>query len=208
MTYVVTSRRVASSVANSNRNLYHRPQMVMIRILAGLCAALALTACSKPTVCTVPEPANLWVRGTNGLNPDPDGSPLPTLVRVYQLSNVGELEQASFEEMMRTPEEVLGESILATEELTVYPGRSTFRVFERNPGANYVVAVAVVRQPSGNQWRTVMPMPGCNTKGDARPMVRLVLDGYSIEGSLNRDEEPDGCDDDDVDCLRERSDAN
>ncbi|NNE18552.1 MAG: type VI secretion system lipoprotein TssJ [Myxococcales bacterium] len=175
--------------------------------LACLCGALLLVACNKPTVCTVPEPANLWVQGSARLNPDPDGEPLPTLVRVYQVSNLGELEQATFEEMMRQPEDVLGETLLATEEITVYPGRSSFRGFERDPGANYVVGVAVVRQPSGNQWRTVLSMPGCMTKGGARPMVRLMVDGYTIEGAINRDEDPQGCDQDDSACLSARADA-
>ena len=179
--------------------------MVMRRTLAWVCFGLAFTACNKPTVCTVPEPANLWVRGSAALNPDASGDPLPTLVRVYQLSNLGELEQASFEQMMRKPEEVLGETLLATEEVTVYPGRSTFRSFERDPGANYVVGVAVVRQPGGTQWRAVLSMPTCGKKAKARPMVRFVVDGYTIEGAIDRESTPEGCKDGDTECLRERA---
>ena len=179
--------------------------MVMLRILACFGLVVAIAGCNKSTVCTIPEPANLWVQGSHELNPDPSGDPLPTLVRVYQLSNLGELEQASFEQMMRQPEEVLGETLLATEEVTVYPGRSTFRSFERDPSANYVVGVAVVRQPSGNQWRAVLTMPSCGKKAGARPMVRFSVDGYAIEGAINRDSEPEGCDDDDVECLQERA---
>jgi type VI secretion system protein VasD len=179
--------------------------MVIPRIVLCLGAIFALAACNKSTVCTVPEPANLWVRGSVDLNPDASGDPLPTLVRVYQLSNLGELEQASFEQMMRRPEEVLGETLLASEEVTVYPGRSTFRSFERDPGANYVVGVAVVRQPGGTQWRAVLPMPSCGKKAKARPMARFVVDGYTIEGAIDRDSNPEGCKDEDTECLRERA---
>jgi len=179
--------------------------MVMLRILVCFGLVFATVGCNKSTVCTIPEPANLWVRGTHELNPDASGDPLPTLVRVYQLSNLGELEQASFEQMMQKPAEVLGDTLLATEEVTVYPGRSAFRSFERDPGANYVVGVAVVRQPSGNQWRAVMTMPSCGKNAGARPMLRFLVDGYAIEGTVNRDSKPEGCDDDDDECLQERS---
>lgn len=164
-----------------------------------------VAACSKPAVCSQPEPANLWIQGSEDLNPDPSGDPLPTLVRVYQLSNLGELEQASFEEMMQRPEEVLGDTFLGMEEVTVYPGRSTFRSFERDPGANYVVGVAVVRQPGGTQWRSVLQMPGCGKRAGDRPMVRFFVDGYAIEGSIARESSPEGCKDEDTACLQERA---
>ena len=179
--------------------------MVISRIVLGLAAIVVMVGCNKSTVCTVPEPANLWVRGTADLNPNSSGEPLPTLVRVYQLSNLGELEQASFEQMMQRPEEVLGDTLLASEEVTVYPGRSTFRSFERDPGANYLVGVAVVRQPGGTQWRAVLPMPTCGRKARDRPMARFVVDGYTIDGTLERDAKPEGCKDEDTECLRERA---
>jgi type VI secretion system protein VasD len=177
--------------------------MLRISVITGL--ALAVLACNRSTVCTIPEPANLWVQGSDRLNPNASGDPLPTLVRVYQLSNLGELEQASFEEMMQRPEEVLGETLLASEEVTVYPGRSTFRSFERDPGANYMAGVAVVRQPSGASWRTIITMPTCGKKAKERPMVRFVVDGYSIEGRIGRESDPEGCDHDDIGCLLDRS---
>lgn len=179
--------------------------MVTMRTVLGFALFCLLAACTKSSVCTVPEPANLWVQGSYDLNPDASGDPLPTLVRVYQLSNLGELEQASFEEMLAQSDEVLGETLLATEEITVYPGQSTFRSFERDPSANYVVGVAVVRQPSGTQWRSVLTMPTCGKDSGTRPMVRFTLDGYSIEGRVGREDKPEGCDDGDTGCLAKRA---
>ncbi|MEM7137424.1 MAG: type VI secretion system lipoprotein TssJ [Myxococcota bacterium] len=170
-----------------------------------MASILALTACNKSTVCTKPEPANLWIQGSEELNPDASGEPLPTMVRVYQLSNLGEIEQVSFEDMIRRPDDVLGETVLGMEEVTVYPGRSAFRSFERDPGANYVVGVAVVRQPSGTQWRKVLQTPSCPKRGSDRPMVRFMVDGYTIDGSLGREAKPEGCDDGDAQCLNDRA---
>jgi len=179
--------------------------MVTTRIVLVFALAGLWVACTKSAVCTVPEPGNLWVQGSYELNPDSSGEPLPTLVRIYQLSNLGEFEQASFEEMMTGSDEVLGDTLLATEEVTVYPGRSTFRSFERDPGANYVVGVAVVRQPSGTQWRSVLTMPDCGKDAGTRPMVRFSLDGYGIEGRVGREDKPEGCDDGDAACLADRA---
>lgn len=179
------------------------PPRLSTLLLIGL---LGATACKGGQVCSKPEPANLWVSGAEDLNPDPAGEPLPTLVRVYQLSALGELDQASFKQMMTRPEEVLGETLLAAEEVTVYPGKSSFRSFERDPGANYAVGVAVVRQPTGTSWRAVLPLPTCG-KSSALPMLRFVVEGYAIRGTVGRESKPEGCKDEDADCLRERAGA-
>lgn len=196
------------SVANVTRNPYHpadsAPHMRTLGLSAFLVSLVVAAGCSKPHACEKPEPANLWAAASEELNPNPDGEPLPTLIRVYQLSEVGELQQASFDELMRDAEGALGDSLLATNEITVFPGRSAFQDFERDPGAKYVVGVAVVRQPSGTSWRAVLPMPMCG-ESSARPMVRFFVDGYSIQGTIGRENKPEGCKSDDDECLRART---
>jgi hypothetical protein len=36
-------------------------------------------------------------------------------------------------------------------------------------------------------------------------MIRFLVDGYTIEGTIDRDSRPEGCDDEDTECLRERA---
>jgi hypothetical protein len=36
-------------------------------------------------------------------------------------------------------------------------------------------------------------------------MVRFVVDGYTIEGASDRESSPEGCKDEDTECLRERA---
>ena len=165
---------------------------------------VVVAGCSKPHACEKPEPANLWAAGGEGLNPNPDGEPLPTFIRIYQLSEVGELQRASFNDLMRDAEGALGDTLLATNEITVFPGRSAFQDFERDPGAKYVVGVAIVRQPSGTSWRAVLPMPLCGGSS-ARPMVRFFVDGYDIRGTIGREKKPEGCNSDDDECLRKQA---
>ena len=170
--------------------------------LAGM--ASGLMGCAGGKVCTGGEPANLWVSGSERLNEDASGRPLPTMVRVYQLTGLGEVEMASFEQLLGAPDRIFKDTLLATEELTVYPGRSAFRAFEREAGAQYVVAVAAVRKPSGDQFRSILALPRCG-ESSVRPMVRFVIDGYRIQGSVQREKKPEGCKDEDAECLVERA---
>ncbi|MEM9191862.1 MAG: type VI secretion system lipoprotein TssJ [Myxococcota bacterium] len=177
---------------------FSRPSVRLLALLA------ALTGCKGGDVCTKPEPANLWVSGADDMNLDPEGGPLPTLVRVYQLSSLGELSRASFADIMGNPQAVLGDTLLGTEEITVFPGKAAFRAFERAPGANYAVGVAAVRQPTGTSWRAVLPLPKCG-RDSAQPMLRFFVEGYSIRGTVGREGNPEGCKDENAECLRERA---
>lgn len=160
--------------------------------------------------CDPPSSLVLTIEAARRLNPDPRGRSLPTVVRIYQVTEAGPVETASFHEMWRTPEEVLGEGLLGTDEVTIYPGRRIVRGFERNPDANYLVAMALYRNPAGVSWRTILelpPTPGeqaCAAQAGGAdedevpdpvvPHILVELDTYRVEGSmeLHRVDEP-GC---------------
>ena len=109
--------------------------------------------------CNAQENANLRVEATDRMNPDEDGRPLPTLVRVYQLGSIGTMETASFDDIHQNDEEILGDAFLGKDEFTVYPESRTNRQFERNPDANFIVGFAAVRRPTGVSWRTILELP-------------------------------------------------
>lgn len=128
---------------------------------------------------------------------------MPTIVRVYQLRDIGSFEIASFEEVWQRPEAVLGDSLLSKDEVTLYPSQVVTRSFDRNPAANFVVAVGIFRRAVGNTWRTVMPLPPTRSQtqcalaqsGDDDgpppiPQVTLLLEDNHIRGIL-RLVEPD-----------------
>lgn len=189
--------------------------------------ALTLAACgggqsaSRPS-CEVQEDAQLRIESTDRLNPDTDGSPLPTVVRVYQLANLNVMETASFEEMWRNDEELLGDAMLAKDELTIYPDTRINRQFERNPEANFIVGMAVVRRPTGVSWRTILELPPPAQEAQCAALqedpeseppepptvyLRFELDDYQIEGAVRLEYPPPPCADDDLVCIAERDAA-
>jgi hypothetical protein len=119
-------------------------------------------------------------------------------VRIYQLTDVSNLQFASFEQVWRDPEGTLGEALVKAEELTIYPGQHAFRAFERDASANYLVGVAIVRRPVGVSWRSVLELPmnaserrcaamQSEEEGPPLPQISRVLfrvDGYRIEGEV------------------------
>lgn len=200
--------------------MFHRPLLLSV-------ATLALVGCGaavpRPS-CDFPEAGNLSVQGTDRVNPDARGRSLPTIVRVFQLSTIGALEDATFDELWHAPEEALGDAVLSMEEMTYYPsndgeaGPVIRRPFERNPEANFIVGMAIVRRPAGVSWRSIVELPvpaaavACAAQQqdpEAPPppaeisQVRFELDDYRIEGYVTRAPAAASCDGGDLSCLRE-----
>ena len=184
--------------------------------------ALVVSACAnnaRPS-CDPQENANLRIAATDRLNPDEEGRPLPTKVRIYQLANIGAMETASFEEIWENDEETLGEEFLGKDEVWIYPDSRISRQFERNPDANYIVGVAIVRRPTGVSWRTILELPPPAAEAQCAalqenpeaapaepPTVALAfeLDDYQIEGAIRLVYPPPPCAETDVMCLAEQA---
>jgi type VI secretion system protein VasD len=182
-------------------------------LLAAGCGA----APARPD-CDPQETGNLRIEASERANPDPDGRPLPTIVRIYQLANLGTAETATFEELHESDADTLGDALLGRDEVVVYPGTRQLRQFERNPDANFILGMAVVRRPAGVSWRTILelPPPAADAQCAALqedpeapppepPDLSLVfeLDDYQIEGSVRLEYPPPPCADDDPICQAE-----
>lgn len=196
-----------------------------LRTSIALIALGALAACggnnARPS-CDAQENAQLRITATDRMNPDEDGRPLPTIVRIYQLATLGTMERATFDEIWTADEDTLGDAFLGKDELTIYPDSVISREFERNPDANYVVGVAIVRRPTGQSWRSILELPppaqeatcaALQENPDEAPpeqptvYVAFELDDYQIEGSVRLEYPPPPCADDDVICQAEQSAA-
>jgi len=190
-----------------------------------LLLALVLVACgggqSRPD-CDAQENASLRVMATERMNPDEEGRPLPTLVRVYQLASISVMETADFDDIHTNDEETLGDAFLGKDEFTMFPETQITRQFERNPEANYIVGFAAVRRPTGVSWRTILELPPPAAEATCaalqenpdeappeQPTVYLgfELDDYQIEGSVRLEYPPPPCADDDVMCQAEAAAA-
>jgi type VI secretion system protein VasD len=170
---------------------------------SGLARALSLAlvvltagcAGARPT-CKVPSAVELEVETSDRVNRDAEGRSLPTLLRLYQLRDFSRLQMASADDVFENPKDTLGDTLLGTEEVTLYPGQVIVKRFQRNPQADYVVGVAIFRNPVGSAWRTVQefPMPGdpCAERNDPKAAprfvdlrIRMFLENYRIESVSN-----------------------
>lgn len=152
---------------------------------AGGCAS-ARAAEARP--CTLP--IEVALEASARLNPDLDGTPLPTVVRLYQLAALERIEQADFDALWDDPKDVLAEDVLASRELTLFPGNTQRLQVELRPDVRFLAAMAVVRQPTGTQWRALMPLPesarmcaAYAASGAPSPALTFQFDGYRAEGS-------------------------
>jgi type VI secretion system protein VasD len=169
-----------------------------------LCSACAHHAASAPATarpsCPVPNDVQLEIEASDRVNPDEDGRSLPTRLRLYQLSDLTRLQRSNFDDIWSRPKESLAETALSSEELVIYPGQVTVHRFKREAKADYMVGVAIFREPEGEGWRTAQewPLPGdpCEKSGQAlthkvdKLRLRMFLEGNRLESVNNYAELP------------------
>lgn len=164
-----------------------------------LCAlgAGGLIGCAGPgPTCPVPSKVELEIETSDRVNRDEAGESLPTILRLHQLRDLSRLQRATFEDLWRSPEEVLGDTLVRSDQLTMFPGQVAVSRFQRDEKADYLVGVAIYRQPVGQSWRTIQewPLAGdpCAEHDDdkAAPKlgqlrVRMFLRDYRIDSVNN-----------------------
>jgi type VI secretion system protein VasD len=168
-----------------------------LRALIAIAAVFGAYGCAgtMPT-CKVPTAVELEIETSDRVNRDDEGRSLPTLLRLYQVRDLSALQMSSFEDILEHAKETLGDTLLETDELTVYPGQVMVSRFERNEQADFVVGVAVFRNPVGTAWRTIeeWPMPGdpCKEQDDDKAgpkladlRIRMFLEDYRVESVNN-----------------------
>lgn len=155
-----------------------------------ICCALGACAGTTPS-CKVPRALEVEIETSDRVNSDAEGRSLPTLVRLYQLKDLSLFQMAEFNDIWQSAKQTLGETLIAVRELTTYPGQVVVERFERDEKADYLVGVAIFRNPVGSTWRTLseLPLPGdpCAERDDdqAAPQLedlrmRVFLEDYRI----------------------------
>ena len=140
-------------------------------------------AANEPPPCKGNEPLRVVLTATARLNPGEKGEALATVIRLYQLKDVNKLVGVGFDDLLDHDKDTLGDDFVAVQEVTLNPGERLEPAVTRNPAANYLLAVALFRQPAGTTWkaskRLSPPDPQfCNNN---EGVVRLALDENRIE---------------------------
>ena len=104
-----------------------------------------------------------------GVNPTPQGQPRAVVVRVYQLKNDARLFNATFEKIWKDDKNTLGEDVVKSEEMLVYPGTRADVAFTRPEPVQHVAVVAIFQSPQGRSWFTSMDLPPIPEAGKCGP---------------------------------------
>nr|WP_293145110.1 type VI secretion system lipoprotein TssJ [Moritella sp.] len=107
---------------------------------------LSLTACSSTDV-------RLNLSASADLNSNNNNEALPVIVRVYQLADVKTFRNASFDQLWKADELILGSDLVDKTELTVKPNAKLDYEFVQADGANYIALFAMFRNVEANNWR-------------------------------------------------------
>ena len=169
--------------------------MIALRLFR-IAIAVLLVSCAgaagAPQVAPPPAPCALPIRvslqASERLNPNEHGESLPTSVRVYQLKQAARMEASAFSEVWRAPSAVLVDDLLAVQVVTLFPGQAAELEVALAPDTRFLSGVAIFRQPSGTQWRSILPMPlspgwcaDYAARGSPSPAVTFRFQDYSVE---------------------------
>lgn len=161
----------------------------------------------EPKKCQL-QVVTMTVLASPSINPTSEGLPRPVIVRIYQLKNDVNLQNATFEQIWKDDKNTLGDDLVKVDELPAYPNSRTEVKFERDDSAQYVTAVALFRNPKGKSWFTSFELPPSPAKGECgggctgdeckendkpkNPVYAVWIDGTRIDtGDDHLDEFPE-----------------
>jgi type VI secretion system protein VasD len=150
------------------------PSRASTRLVTAL--SLLLASCSLFGGDSYPATVEVTVRASDRLNPDESGQSLPTVIRLYLLKSHAKLEAADFDDLYRRAKELLGEDLVAVEELVLSPGDTATRRLAPEKAARALAVVGIFRRPVGGNWRSVVELP---KERSAR--LSFQVDGYRVE---------------------------
>ncbi|HRI07133.1 MAG TPA: type VI secretion system lipoprotein TssJ [Nannocystaceae bacterium] len=154
-------------------------------------AALGASGCRAKATCApgAATPLMLRLRADPRSNPSPQGNPLTTEIRVYQLAAARSFEESSYEELLEGAEARLGEDLVAASVAAeyLYPGGEITATIEREEKARFVAVTAFVREPIGRSWRLLVPLPTNDSCRDGKPVgstLEVQLRGSRLSGGI------------------------
>lgn len=134
---------------------------------------LPLLACNnqpKPTILTVQYDAS------TDLNPDIYGKPAPLVVAMYQLKSVADLEDRDFYSLDKNNGDVLGEALVAKDQVEIRPNQTLTLNEKLSPEANHIAFVASYRDIDNATWRLITPIEDIKSK-----KLTIVLGANAIK---------------------------
>ena len=137
-----------------SRRRRNRPEQTALVFLSLLLIIAAGTACGGK------QQIRMAIESSKFTNPDDTGSPLPVVIRIYQLREKDKMEKAVFMSLWKSDQEILGEDLLERREVTLLPDSTMDLKIEADmeKGTKYIGIMALFRKPQGDNWRQILPV--------------------------------------------------
>ncbi len=150
----------------------------MRRVLKTIVFAATLSflhACGGPMV-------NIGLNSNESLNPDRKGDPLPVVIRVYQLNDKGAFQSATFNQIWKNDESILGNTLLSRNEIILNPSSKDEVEVDRHADAKYLAVVAIFRNPIERKWRDLQDISAgwVSRKLDLSETIEVSLVGNTL----------------------------
>lgn len=149
-------------------------KQMWLRVVLVVSISILLSACSAPQV-------KVNLSSTANLNMNMAKEPLPVVVRLYQLSDPKQFENATFNELWKDDLSVLGNSLLKKDSLTLDPASQQKIRFERHEQTRYVALMAAFHNQPNNSWRIVKKTGGSFLGMKMSTNIKAILKDNIIE---------------------------
>ena len=137
------------------------------KVLIGYVGLLLLSGCSSTDV-------RLNLSASADLNANNHNESLPVIVRVYQLADVKTFRNATFDQLWKADELILGSDLVAKKELTVKPSAKLDYEFVQVDGAQYIAMFAMFRNRDDRSWRWLHKLDAGTLSFDPEFDVQLL----------------------------------
>ncbi|MEI2415183.1 type VI secretion system lipoprotein TssJ [Orrella sp. JC864] len=138
-----------------------RPLTPVQRLALGavlLLAALLAAGCAS-TAKRVGVPYEVRLIASDDVNPDARQRPSPVQITVYTLRSTRGFEQSDFFALQGDPRQLLGEELIAVEQVILRPGQVHELRGAGDPQAQALGVVAAYRDLEHSDWRLTIPLP-------------------------------------------------
>lgn len=193
-------------LASFTHRMRRRAAHVLVGL--GLSTGLAVGAfgigCAQAPPPAAPKPCDvqivtLRIYAADNINPNENQNPRSVVIRLYQLKDEMRLQNASYDEVLLTDKEVLGDDIAAEDEVIVFPNDLVEVKFERVKEASVLAGVALFHSPKGQSWKTFYTFPlkpgeaqCAGREGDAGPVadprVSFFVESTKLDNGSEFDE--------------------
>ena len=122
-----------------------------------ICMCVFLTACSSTSENNVDF--SYVISASSDINPDIQGKASSVIVRVYQLTNKINFENATYDELFESQHNALGTEFITLNEYLVDPDNKKEIDLKISENTKYIGVVVGYRSTDMVTWRTLVEVP-------------------------------------------------